>query len=190
MLPLLSCRAGGREKEGARSLTKPLCVKAWVVKACCTLWKKYVQLCDMSEQTPHSPSWLLRCTWAESDPHPQPSRLGGTGDRKLQAGSSEGACSGMFMERALSEDDDRLLMSQTPHLTCFGHLILLVFLTCGLNPSPLHYLMWCAWFSARFLWQTCDPQTQGSCQNSQAHCSQIDVASLPWAARRWPWALF
>lgn len=43
------------------------------------------------------------------------SLLGGTGGRKTQAGPSEGACSELFMETALSEDDDRLLMSQRSH---------------------------------------------------------------------------
>lgn len=66
----------------------------------------------MSEQTPHLPSWLT----CMSDPHPQASLFGGTGDRKMQAGPSEGTCSEMFMETALSEDDDRLFMSPVPAL--------------------------------------------------------------------------
>lgn len=133
MLSLLSCRAGGMGKGGVRSLTEPLCVKAWVVKAWCTLWRTCAAL------------W---CVWANPSltqlaAHVHARRVGSASAgfllwrhwRQKNAGTGhlEGACSEMFTERALSEDDGRLLLSQRSHQYQFSYLSTSYFWT---KPHP------------------------------------------------------
>lgn len=206
MLPLLSGRAGGMEREAVRSGTKPLCMKAWVVKVCCTLRKicaalwhvwENSSLSDMSEQTPHLPSWLLMCTWGQSDQHPQASLFGGTGNRKMQA-------QGPWKEPVLRCSWKQHLVKMVTGYSClrdltstwFGHLSI-SYLWTKTQPLALRYVMRLV---LRFLWQTsvtlkpsappshiphlCLPQppdfppANPQEQNSHAHCSQIDVAPL------------
>lgn len=138
------------------------------------------------------------CARGHLDQHPQASLFGGTGDRRMQA-------QGPWKVPALRCSWKQHLVKMVTEYSCLRDLTSTglatwVFLTCVLNPSHLHCLMWCAWFSAPFLWQTSVtlkpssppshiphlflpqppdfPPANPQEQNSHAHCSQTDVAPL------------
>lgn len=96
-------------------------------------FEEHVQLCDVSEQTPHLPSWLLTCTRGESDLHLQASFFGGTGDRKMQA-------QGTWKEPVLRCSRKEHLVKMMADYSCLRDLtstsfLTLVLLTFGLNPT-------------------------------------------------------